>query len=367
VGTLSVSADGTELTALGAGAPAISRWRLDGSGPVHSLVARGHVAFEGYDPEDGRAFLAARRPGTARDFDDISVFRVWDPERDVPVVRLPGDAFGVGWVGDGVLTGWSADVQGIAFFDVDDPDGGWHRSDPTLDHHQLTLPSPDGDVAMSVSPDGSVWLIDPTTGSRTGDVVTATGRVDWASMSYDGRLIATVAWDDGRHVEVHDVATGEVVADGLRGPQHVAFAPDGDLYAATNGRITRHDPDDLSRIGTLPGAHGEINSLQFSRDGSLLLATANDETTSLYDVATGTRLGDPVPTAAPLIIPAFLRPDGLAMAVTVEEGVTVWDLDPDHHFEAACRIAGRELTAEEWATYFGDLEQVATCDQVLAG
>jgi WD40 repeat protein len=219
---------------------------------------------------------------------------------------------------------------------------------------------------LSAAPDGTVVLVDPATGSRTGQVVTARGYVEWASMSYDGRLIATAAWEDGLQVEVHDVATGEVVAAGLEGPQRVAFAPDGDLYAATDGRITRHDPDDLSRLGTLPGAHGEINSLQFSSDGSLLLATANDETTSLYDVATGIRLGDPVSTAAPLIVPAFLRPDGQEMAVTVEEGVAVWDLDPSEQFEAACRIAGRELTAEEWATYFGDAEQVATCDEVLA-
>lgn len=365
-GPLSVSADGTELTALGAGAPAVSRWRLDGSGAAHRLVARGHVAYEGYDLEEGRTFLAALRPDTAREFDDMSIFRVWDPDRDEAVVRLPGDAFGTGWVGAGVLVGWSADVQGVAFFDVNDAARGWYRSDPSLDYHHMSWPSPDGTVMLSAAQDGTVWLVDPATGSRTGDVFTATGRVDWASMSYDGRLIATVAWDDGRHVEVHDVATGEVVAEGLEGPQRVAFAPDGELYAATEGRITRHDPADLSRLGTLPGAHGEISSLQFSSDGSLLLATAYDETTSLYDLATGTRLGDPVPTAAPQIVPAFLRPDGQSMAVTVEEGVAVWDLDPDHQFEAACRIAGRELTAEEWATYFGDAEQVATCDEVLA-
>jgi hypothetical protein len=366
VGPLSVSADGAELTAIGAGAPAVSRWRLDGSGAAHTLVARGRLVYDGYDLEEGRTFLAARRPDNASQFDDVSVFHVWDPDRDEATVRLPGEAFGAGWVGAGVLSAWSTQVQGVAYLDTRDPESGYYRGDPTLDFHEMALPAPDGDVLLSMAPDGSVWLVDPATGSRTGDVVTATGRVDWASMSYDGRLIATAAWDDGLHVEVHDVKTGEVVADGLEGPQRVAFAPDGELYAATGGRITRHDPDDLSRLGTLPGAHGEINSLQFSRDGSLQLATANDETASLYDVATGTRLGDPVPTAAPLVVPAFLRPDGLAMAVTVEDGVAVWDLDPDHQFEAACRIAGRELTAEEWATYLGGTEQVATCAEVLA-
>lgn len=38
-----------------------------------------------------------------------------------------------------------------------------------------------------------------------------------------------------------------------------------------------------------------------------------------------------------------------------------WDLDPAHHAEAAYRLAGRELTAEEWSTYLGDLAQRPTC------
>jgi WD40 repeat protein len=167
-------------------------------------------------------------------------------------------------------------------------------------------------------------------------------------------------------VEIHDVATGALVAGGLTGPQMVSYAPNGELYVARDGRITRHDGDDLSLLGALPGAHGEVNSMQFSREGSLLLVTANDETASLYDVRSGLRLGDPIHTSAPLIVPGFLRPDGEALALTQTDGVAVWDLDPRRQFEAACRVAGRELSAEEWSTYVGmDVEQVPTCRSVL--
>jgi hypothetical protein len=42
----------------------------------------------------------------------------------------------------------------------------------------------------------------------------------------------------------------------------------------------------------------------------VLLATSNDQTVSIYDVATWTRIGDPIPTDAPFIFPGHLRPDG---------------------------------------------------------
>jgi hypothetical protein len=43
------------------------------------------------------------------------------------------------------------------------------------------------------------------------------------------------------------------------------------------------------------------------------------------------------------------------VAVSVPTGVAVWDLDPDHLATAACRMAGRNLTATEWSTYLGDI------------
>jgi WD40 repeat protein len=291
-------------------------------------------------------------------------FAAWDPERDAATFTVPGRAEGVGWAGAGILVGWSHRAGGVAF--VDTSRGEWYRNEPRLDLHGRLWPGRSGEITYSSSPEGDIVLVDPTTGRPTGDVVPVGGDVASMSESPDATQIATASWNDGWKVRVHDLATGEVVADGLEGPQIVAFAPDGTLYAAHHGRITRHDPSDLRPLGTLPGAHGEVNSLQFSQDGSLLLATANDETATLYDLATGLRLGEPVRTAAPLIVPAWLRPDGEELAVTVTEGVAMWDLDPSRQFAAVCRLAGRELTPEEWATYFGtDSRQAATCAGVL--
>ena len=154
---------------------------------------------------------------------------------------------------------------------------------------------------------------------------------------------------------MHDGATGTQIAGPLIGPDITAVSLNGELFGASSGRVTRYSLDDLASLGDFAGAHGDVNTLQFSDDGRILLATSNDQSASVYDVETGVRLGDPISTAAPLIYPAFLRPDGGAVAVTDAYGVLIWDLDTANLLEAACRVAGRNLTATEWASHLGDL------------
>jgi hypothetical protein len=95
-----------------------------------------------------------------------------------------------------------------------------------------------------------------------------------------------------------------------------------------------------------------VNHLEFSRDGRLLLATSQDRTVSLYDMATKSRLGDPIPRGTGGGA-GSLRADGMAMAVGDGSGVAIWDLDPTHLAGLACELAGRNLTQDEWASYLG--------------
>ena len=48
------------------------------------------------------------------------------------------------------------------------------------------------------------------------------------------------------------------------------------------------------------------------------------------------------------------RPDGKALAVTVADGIEIWDLDPDRLAAATCELVGRNLNKTEWATYMSD-------------
>ena len=89
---------------------------------------------------------------------------------------------------------------------------------------------------------------------------------------------------------------------------------------------------------------------------------ADDGTALFYDAPTGVRIGEPFHADAETLAPAVLRPDGLELALSMPDGVMVWDIDPEHQFEDACRIAGRDLTENEWRTYLVALgEPQSTC------
>ena len=124
-----------------------------------------------------------------------------------------------------------------------------------------------------------------------------------------------------------------------------------------NGRIFQAEPVTLEPIGTpFPGTTGPASGLQLSRDGTLLMVRGDDETLRFYDVATRTPLGDPIDLDRFFMeSEAVLRPDGRQAAAVTNQGIVVWDLDPDHWVVAACRLAGRNLTHDEWNQYIGDL------------
>jgi hypothetical protein len=50
-----------------------------------------------------------------------------------------------------------------------------------------------------------------------------------------------------------------------------------------------------------------------------------------------------------------LNGDGTLMAVATSQGTVIWDLDPDHLAAAACRVAGRDITRDEWSEHLASL------------
>jgi hypothetical protein len=63
-----------------------------------------------------------------------------------------------------------------------------------------------------------------------------------------------------------------------------------------------------------------------------------------------------------------LRADGLQAAASTGQGWVIWDLDPERWLEAACQLAGRNLTRAEFDQHIGDLEPCRqTCPQYSEG
>lgn len=240
---------------------------------------------------------------------------------------------------------------------------------------------PDTPISEATSSDGTLRLL----GFRDGHAVeyeTSTGRVlqtvqvpktssgyqssvDYMALSADHSRI----YVSGQGLHSFDAASGDEIAqnnDGAIG--YVAVGPSGVVIASSyDGSLGIFDPDTLAQQGSLTGARGYIQQTAFSDDGTLLLAGGNDGRVLLFDLESRTRLGDPIETGRSHAI--SLRSNGheAAIGFGVQSGVGLWSLEPDHWVTAACAIAGRNLTTDEWSTYVGDLgDYQPTCPEYPA-
>lgn len=102
----------------------------------------------------------------------------------------------------------------------------------------------------------------------------------------------------------------------------------------------------------------------------IIAVDGGDRSVAIYDIASGVAVGDPIDIPDDQINAIALRPDGLELAVGGSRAVgpEVWDLDPRHWIDAACRVAGRNLTHAEWESNIGALRPYRlTCAQFPAG
>ena len=152
---------------------------------------------------------------------------------------------------------------------------------------------------------------------------------------------------------------GNVEAMGAGNGLIVAHTMEGELLAV--------DPNMLADANRFPAiGAGSLDTMALSDEDERLLILGNDRVARLYDVASRTQLGtDITPADASPELALFVRSrwmrgaairgDGRQAAITTDEGIVIWDLDPDRWSEAACELASRNLTRDEWDTYIGDL------------
>ncbi len=100
-------------------------------------------------------------------------------------------------------------------------------------------------------------------------------------------MVVSAIGPTGLETSVFEADTGDKLVAAPLKAIAVSVSRTGDLVGAMGGQITSYDLDTLEPISTYPAARGEVNSLQFSTDATTLLATSNDQTVSLFDVATG--------------------------------------------------------------------------------
>ncbi|MFC5790420.1 hypothetical protein EDM22_09035 [Agromyces tardus] len=343
-------ADGGELVAVGVAEPVFSRWGLDGGGAVTRVIASGAHGAVGYDPA-GSAVLVS---------DGSSRLHVWDTSADESRLVLPETTSRALWAGDDLLLAGITPGGGPVLLDA--TTGELQPSDgvPSLTDSAWTGPA--GRRTVVAAGGNDLRVIDPATGERLAGPFDLGARPTSVSLLADGsRLLVTTLLGGVSTSRVLDAADGEAVSPELVGPSITTAAGD-TLVGAYGTRLLTYDPAGLSVTGSLPSAAAGITSLQASTDGSTVLATGTDGSATLFDLDGGVQLGDAIPSAGGDGFAASLRPDGGELAVALTDGLQLWDLDPDVQAEAACRIAGRDLTRAEWDTYLGAIASYrSTC------
>jgi WD40 repeat protein len=215
-------------------------------------------------------------------------------------------------------------------------------------------------------------------------------------VSPDGTLIAVVT---SRGVEIWSPKTGQIaLLVGRDGDVATAasFVDNGDVavaFAGSRQRIELFQHDTWRSLVELT-APSTIRSLAFNRSARVLIGGGDDGLIARWDLSTraplapwradvgtivelsiaahgeviaaglssavafvdanGNTIGVPLGLESRIWPVSFTADDGREAIVATSSGVRRIRLDPIAWIATACALAGRELTAEEWRTFFGD-------------
>ena len=201
-----------------------------------------------------------------------------------------------------------------------------------------------GATAAELTASGSTWPRD----------------VESAFFLPDGETLLVVTADNVLSIALTDPllrATTLFRNDGITG---LAVRPDGVEIAVAHG----DGHIDLVELAGLqrrtidrPDESISIDTLAYSGDGELLASLSGTGDLYLHDVGSGRLL---MRTQWwPLDLLAL--GDGSQFLTVTPTGVVRWDFAPAQLADAACSLAGRQLTHEEWTTYMPAMPYSPTC------
>jgi WD40 repeat protein len=218
---------------------------------------------------------------------------------------------------------------------------------------------------------GFAVLLDAVTLRQLTKPVQVGGPIAWLTASPDNRSVFVVV--GGHNISdrldvpsnrwaLVDLVAGRVIRrgtfpTGFPVPSIVAFAPDGSRVAVGNekGHVLIVDPATGKNVAAPQLVHqGWVNGLTFSADSSLVVSAGYDGNVSILDGKTAALLGSIATPNQQLVTADFLADGHTAAIAGYDDGVYHWDTRLQHAIETACRMAGRDLTADEWRENFGN-------------
>jgi WD40 repeat protein len=231
--------------------------------------------------------------------------------------------------------------------------------------------------AATLDEDGFyLWDLSQNSPSAT-NYIAASEAQDWVeylAFSPDGKTIASCTEVDGyRVVMLWDVQDHKVITtlESRPGAKSLAFfTPDGQtLLTAGNYGIRVWDSSDFTILAE-PASNAldtpTIQSAALSPAGDVLASQLIHREITLWDSFTGQPLGDPIAiydedTSDTGNHHLAYSPDGSQIAIADDQGLFLWDMRVEQWIEAACHMANRDLTREEWRTYMGSEPYEETC------
>lgn len=347
-------------------------WDVARLGPVHATLPQGDEVYAASFSPDGRRIATGGSAGA---------LRVWNlTEHEAPALAFAGtnivwaefsrDGGKVVTVGRALdrsvrvwdattgapLTPWMSHPEAARFASFS-PDGTrllvciqstnayiWNitngQQQVRLPHHGFIWDAawtPDGRRIVAACANGAAYVWDADTGKRLFWI--EHGKIEAIAVSEDGKLVATGGKDKTTRIWNATPPTQDLPSIPILPPlvqsgfvRQLRFSPDGKRLAtccygsATSANAHLWEVATGKLLATMPH-RGDLNMIEFSRDGRHLATASKDRTARVWDGLTGEPITPPLPHVHE-VYQALFSPDGARLAtLTIEGDVRLWSAE----------------------------------------
>lgn len=272
------------------------------------------------------------------------------------------------WRADGAAVATAWNDQWVDLWDaVTGKPTGRHRVPDRYGVADSVKFSSDGARLVVGTHQGWVYAVDASTLQILGKPVQVKAGLPTYGLAAngDGRQALVRVDSEIRLLDLQQGRVAKTVELGFF-PESWAWTPDqtdivvvGTVESQDSGAIAILGPSDLSVRVTKSGPNLLYGGIQFSPDGDQFMTTGAGRA-GLWDVATASLLGSV--GVRDNSYAGFAHGTSEEVLIASSDGsISVWDPRPETAVRTACRIAGRDLTAQERQTYLPGREPFKVC------